>query len=119
MNINKNVSRQEIMVGVAAREIKDHEVSFIGTGLPMIAAYLAKYTHAPKSNLIFESGIIDSYPKYLATGVGDFTLLPNCVKTSGLFYALGLLQRGKIDLGYSFECQEDRYYYASSEKKIS
>ena len=104
-----NISRQEIMVGVAAREIKDNEVSFIGTGLPMIAAYLAKFTHGKNSNLLFESGIIDSKPQDLATGVGDFTLLSDCTKTSGLFYALGLLQRGKIDLGFLGGAEVDQY----------
>jgi len=33
-------TRQEIMAAAAARELRDGEVAFIGTGLPMIAAYL-------------------------------------------------------------------------------
>jgi len=107
--MNKNISRQEIMVGVGAREIKNKEVCFIGTGLPMLAAYLAKYTHAPDSTLIFESGVINSHPKYLATGVGDFTLLSNCTKISSLFYALSLLQREKIDLGFIGGAEMDQY----------
>lgn len=99
----------EIMAIAASREIKNGEVCFIGTGLPMVAAYLAKYTHAPDAMLIFESGIIGAQPRHLATGVGDFTLLKNCIKASGLYYALGLLQRGLIDLGFLGAAEIDQY----------
>lgn len=109
MNMNKIITRQEIMVSVAAHEIKNNEVCFIGTGLPMIAAYLAKFTHAPNANLIFESGIIDSFPKYLATGVADFTITSNCTKISGLLYAMSLLQGEKIDIGFIGGAEIDQY----------
>ncbi len=104
-----DVTRQEIMAVAAAREIKDGEVAFIGTGLPMVAAYLAKFTHAPSSVLVFESGIVDARPKELATGVGDFRLLNGCVKATGLYYALSLLQGGFIDIGFMGGAEVDQY----------
>ncbi len=85
-------TREELMAVAAASEIRDSEVAIIGTGLPMIASYLAKRTHAPSASLFFESGIIDAFPRDLATGVGDFRLMSNCVKAAGLYYALSLLQ---------------------------
>jgi glutaconate CoA-transferase subunit B len=104
-----DVTRQEIMAVAAAREIQDGEVAFIGTGLPMVAAYLAKFTHAPSSVLVFESGIVDARPRELATGVGDFRLLHGCVKATGLYYALSLLQGGFIDLGFMGGAEVDQY----------
>ena len=37
----------EIMVTVAAREIKNTDVVFVGMRLPLLAFFLAKATHAP------------------------------------------------------------------------
>jgi len=93
-------TRDELMAVLAAREICDGEVAFIGTGLPMVAAYLAKATHAPHVTLVFESGIIDPKPIDLATGVGDYRLLHGSTKIAGTAYALSLLQQGAIDLGF-------------------
>jgi glutaconate CoA-transferase subunit B len=93
-------TRQELMAAAAAREFRDGDVCFIGTGLPMVAAYLAKYTHAPDAVLIFESGIVDARPRELATGVGDYRLLTGCAKAADLYYTLSLLQGGFVDLGF-------------------
>jgi glutaconate CoA-transferase subunit B len=104
-----DVTRAEVMAVAAAREIRDGEVGFIGTGLPMVAAYLAKFTHAPRSVLLFESGVVDARPRELATGVGDLRLLHGCVKASGLYYALGLLQGGVVDIGFLGAAEVDQY----------
>jgi acyl CoA:acetate/3-ketoacid CoA transferase beta subunit len=103
------VTLQEIMAVAAAREIRDGEVAFIGTGLPMVAAYLAKATHAPDVVLVFESGIVGAKPKELATGVGDIRLLVGCVKSAGLYYTLSLLQGGFIDIGFLGAAEVDQY----------
>jgi glutaconate CoA-transferase, subunit B len=93
-------TRDEFMAVAASREIGDGEVAFIGTGLPMVAGYLAKATHAPRTNLVFESGIIDPKPVDLATGVGDYRLLHGATQVAGTWYALSLLQQGKVDIGF-------------------
>lgn len=109
MKEHLSYTREEIMAVAACREIRDDEVAIIGTGLPMIAAYLAKHTHAPGVSLVFESGIIDAFPKSLAIGVGDFRLMTNCVKVSGLYYALSLLQGNFVDLGFLGAAEIDQY----------
>ena len=109
MGASAPVTRSEIMAAAAAREIRNGEVAFIGTGLPMVAAYLAKATHAPDAVLVFESGIVGANPSELATGVGDVRLLVGCVKSTGLYYALGLLQGGVIDIGFLGAAEVDRY----------
>lgn len=102
-------TRQEYMAVAAAAEIRDRDVVFIGTGLPMIAAYLAKYTHAPDLTMVFESGIIGARPKGLALGVGDFRLLSRCQKAASLYYALSLVQGGRIDVGFLGAAEVDQY----------
>jgi acyl CoA:acetate/3-ketoacid CoA transferase beta subunit len=102
-------TRQEIMAVAAARELKDREVALIGTGLPMIAAYLAKFTHAPGLTLIFESGVVGAQPRGLAIGVGDFRLVSHCQKATSLYYALSLLQAGRIDVGFLGAAEIDAY----------
>jgi acyl CoA:acetate/3-ketoacid CoA transferase beta subunit len=102
-------SPQELMVVAASRLIDDGATVFIGTGLPIIAAYVAKHTHAPRCVMIFESGVIDAFPKELAAGVTDFRLMTNASKISGLYYALGLLQGGFIDIGFLGGAEVDKY----------
>jgi glutaconate CoA-transferase subunit B len=102
-------TRQELMAVTAAREFADSETCFIGTGLPMIAAYLAKATHAPNVVLVFESGTIDAQPRELAEAVGDFRLLSGAARWTGLYDALALLQRGAIDLGFLGAAELDRF----------
>ena len=92
-------SPDEIMATCTSKLIADSEVCFIGTGLPMLAGYLAKATHAPNATLMFESGIIDSEPKELARGVGDFRLVGAAMRVSDLLDALTLLHGGHVDLG--------------------
>ena len=46
------------------------------------------------------AGIVDARPRSLAIGVGDFRLLSNCTKATGLYYALSLLQGGFVDVGF-------------------
>jgi glutaconate CoA-transferase subunit B len=105
----KNITTDEIMVYIASHSFKDEKVALVGTGLPMIAAFLAKLTHAPNCKLIFESGVMDSRSRHMATGVGDFPLVSRAVKTSSLFDSLSLLQRGNIDLGFLGAAEIDPY----------
>lgn len=92
-------TRLEVMAVTASRYFRQGTVAFIGTGLPMVAAYLAKATHAPDVVLVFESGMIDPRPVDLAPAVGDFRLCYQAAMHADLFYALRLLQRGVVDLG--------------------
>ena len=93
-------SPEEFMVTAAAREIGDGDAIFVGTGLPMVAAYLARATHAPNVTLLFEAGIIDPDPRHLALGVGDFRLMCGASSVAGLYDVLGLLQKGSVDIGF-------------------
>lgn len=97
------------MAVCTAREIRDRQVVFIGTGLPMVGAYLAKATTAPRAVLMFESGVIDSSPSELAQGVGDFRLMSAAHRSSDLFDTLTLLHGGHVDLGVLGCAQVDAF----------
>jgi glutaconate CoA-transferase subunit B len=42
-----DIRATEIMVAAGANELKDGEIVVVGIGLPQIACFLAKATHAP------------------------------------------------------------------------
>ena len=64
-------SADEIMTVVAARELKDGVVCFVGIGLPSTAANLARRMHAPNAVLVYESGTIGAKPTRPPLSIGD------------------------------------------------
>jgi hypothetical protein len=53
---SKPMNPLEMVAYVLSKQVNDHEVVYIGTGLPMVAAILAKKTHAPHITFVYESG---------------------------------------------------------------
>jgi glutaconate CoA-transferase subunit B len=103
-------STLELMAVCGSREIKNGEVVFIGTGLPMIAALLAKRTHAPAAKIVFEAGFIDSNAKDIALSIADSRLGYRASGAIGLIETLGLmLQGGHVDVGFLGAAQIDAY----------
>ena len=64
-----NCTPKQMMAVVMARQIKDGDVVIVGTGLPLVAASLAKNSHAPNVVLLFDSGIFDGSPIEVPTSV--------------------------------------------------
>ncbi|KRC51987.1 hypothetical protein ASE16_02670 [Leifsonia sp. Root227] len=102
-------TRDEMMTVATSRFIRDGWNAFIGTGLPMVAAYLAKATHAPNATLMFESGVLAAEPRTIARAVGDPRLQSTARRVSGMLDALLLLQGGNVDFGVLGGAQVDRY----------
>ena len=105
-------TRNEMMIVAAARQIREGEVTIVGTGLPMAATALAMNTHAPNLNYIVETGIGDLMPVHASLSVADTRLLgaakPSFVRN--ILEALGfLVQRGLADLGFLGGAQIDMY----------
>ena len=48
-----NCTKKQMMAVVMARQIKDGDVVIVGTGLPLVAASLAKNSTAPNIALLF------------------------------------------------------------------
>ena len=67
-------TRRELMVAVAAREIRDGEKVFVGMRLPLLGFAVAKELHAPNALGIFENlshrGLPHSRARRFAGGGG-------------------------------------------------
>jgi len=103
-------STVEMMAVVAAREIRDREVVFAGTGLPILAAALAQQTHAPDCTIVFEAGGVAPKLRHLPMSVGDSRTLSGAAQAAGLFEIFTyVLQGGRVDVGFLGGAQVDRY----------
>ncbi|NWJ47856.1 MAG: ketoacid-CoA transferase [Chloroflexi bacterium] len=100
----------ELMAVTAARQIKNGEVVFAGTGLPMLGAMLAQRTHAPDCCIIFEAGTMASRLAHLPMSVGDPRVMRGAATAAGLSEVFTyVLQAGRVDVGFLSGAQIDRY----------
>ena len=98
------------MAAVAARELRDGEVVFVGIGLPNLACNLARVTHAPNLVLIYESGAVGASPSRLPVSIGDPALVTGSLMVCGMADVFQLfLQSGRIEVGFLGGAQIDRY----------
>ena len=99
-----------MMAAVAARELADGEVVFVGIGLPNLACNLARATHAPGLVLIYESGAVGAVPERLPVSIGDPALVTGSLMVCGMADVFQLfLQNGRIEVGFLGGAQVDRY----------
>jgi glutaconate CoA-transferase subunit B len=99
-----------MMAAVAARELSDGEVVFVGIGLPNLACNLARATHAPRLVLIYESGAVGAVPERLPVSIGDPALVTGSLMVCGMADVFQLfLQNGRIEVGFLGGAQVDRY----------
>jgi glutaconate CoA-transferase, subunit B len=100
----------EMMTAVAARELRDGEVVFVGIGLPNLACNLARATHAPNLVLIYESGAVGAVPERLPVSIGDPALVTGSLMVCSMADVFqSLLQNGRIEVGFLGGAQIDRY----------
>ena len=83
---------KEMMTICAAREIRNKDIVFCGTGISMLAAMAAKNINAPKSVIFFETGAIDSKLEDLPLAVGDSRIMYQASSNGGLLEAFGTMQ---------------------------
>lgn len=106
----QDYSLTELMAVTAAREIRDGEVVFAGTGLPMLGAMLAQHTHAPGCCIVFEAGTMASRLAHLPMSVGDPRTLRGAAMAAGLNEVFTyMLQAGRVDVGFLSGAQIDRF----------
>src|SRR2546430_17131540 len=90
-----------MMAAVAARELRDGEVVFVGIGLPNLACNLARATHAPNLVLIYESGAVGAVPERLPVSIGGPALVTGSLMVGGLADVFQLfLQNGRSRAGF-------------------
>ena len=101
---------QELMVVNAARLLRDHDVVFVGVGIPNLACNLAMRTHAPNLQMIYEAGVIGAQPSRLPLSIGDPSLVSGSTSVCSMYDVFTLyLQRGNVDVGFLGGAQIDQF----------
>lgn len=105
-----NYSPSELMAVAGARELGDNQVVAVGIGLPMVASFLAKLTHAPHMTMLFELGVIDPEPIDTGVGLADPRVWYRAKVLSSFVDILGMvLHRGKVDVGFLGGLEVDQF----------
>jgi glutaconate CoA-transferase subunit B len=100
----------ELMAVAGARELQDKEVVAVGLGLPVVASFLAKQTHAPNMTILFELGVIDPQPVDCGVGLADPRVWYRANVLSSFVDILGeVLHRGRVDVGFLGGLEVDQY----------
>jgi glutaconate CoA-transferase subunit B len=103
---------REMMTIVAAREIKNGDIVFCGTGISMLAAMAAKNINAPDSIMFFETGAIDAKLEEIPLAVADSRVMYLASTNGGLFDAFTTMQNpitGRHVIGILGAAQIDLY----------
>jgi glutaconate CoA-transferase subunit B len=100
----------ELMISRAAQELRNDDTTLVGVGVPNLACNLAKRTHAPDLEMIYESGTIGSDPSKLPLSIGDPVLATNARSIVPMRRGFThYLQAGRIDVGFLGGAQIDRH----------
>src|SRR5262249_22725912 len=94
---------------LAAREIRNGSVCFVGIGVPSLAAITAKKMHAPDMVLIYESGAVDALPPVPPLSTGSPSVVADTAMVTSCLGVFSMLQRGVFDLGMLSAAQVDRF----------
>jgi len=82
----------------------------VGLGLPVVASFLAKLTHAPKMTILFELGVIDPEPVDSGVGLADPRVWYRANVLSSFVDILGaVLHKGRVDVGFLGGLETDQY----------
>jgi len=97
-------------VAVAAREIADGELVFVGMRLPVLAFAVARSTHAPSALGLYEVGLLRAAPAegFLGT-MGDPPNVVGALWATRLSNVMALLAQGLVDLGFIGGAEVDRF----------
>jgi glutaconate CoA-transferase, subunit B len=100
----------ELMAVAGARELEDGQVVAVGLGLPVVASFLAKRTHAPNMTIVFEIGVISPEPIETGVGLADPRVWYRSKVLSSFADILGtVLHRGRVDVGFLGGLEVDPY----------
>ena len=108
-NYAQDYSLPELMAASAAREIQDGELAFIGVGMPLMAATVAKYTHAPKFNMMVEYGAVGPSPRRLPMCVNCAVNCERAYFTGSQREVMGAQQAGFVDVACISGAQIDKF----------
>src|SRR5512136_1885403 len=100
----------ELMAVSGARELENRQVVAVGLGLPVVASFLAKRTHAPNMTILFEIGVIDPEPIHTGVGLADPRVWYRAKVLSSFVDILGaVLHGGRVDVGFLGGLEADQF----------
>jgi glutaconate CoA-transferase subunit B len=103
-------TQSELMAAAGARELQDRQIVAVGLGLPVVATFLAKMTHAPNMTMLFELGVIDPEPIHAGVGLADPRVWYRAKVLSSFVDILGaILHKGLVDVGFLGGLETDQY----------
>lgn len=98
------------MVAVAAREIRDTELVFVGMRLPMLAYAVARGAHAPAARALYEVGLMRDQPATAFLGtMGDPPNVVRALWATRMSNVMALMAQGLVDLGFIGGAEVDRF----------
>ncbi|MBI4670000.1 MAG: 3-oxoacid CoA-transferase [Elusimicrobia bacterium] len=109
MTTTPNYTATEMIVCLGARLMKGCSTVFIGTGLPLLAAALAKKLYEPQLTAVFEFGGIGSALEELPLAVGESKTFRRAIAATGICDAMETAARGLIHYGFLGGAQIDIY----------
>ncbi len=90
--MSQDYSSTEMMAIACSRRIRNDDVVFCGTGLPMLAAVTAKMTQAPDCIIFFETGAMDPALLEIPLTVADPRVMYRASHNGGLADAFAYMQ---------------------------
>lgn len=110
MTVALGYTAREMMIYHASKAVKDKDIVLVGVGLPLIAAALAKNTHAPNLVMLFEAGVVDGNLQRIPNAVGDPSVVTGSIALHGAYNFFGYyLGAGLVDVGFIGAAQIDRF----------
>jgi len=100
----------ELMAIQIAHQVRDDDIVFAGTGLPMVGIMTANMLNAPHALLIYEAGICDGKTMHVPMSVCDQRAANMSSSLGGLVDTFGFfLQQGFVTLGFLGGAAIDKY----------
>src|SRR5437899_9527110 len=108
--MSESYTPQELMVAVAAREIRDGDLVFVGMRLPILAYAVARNSHAPEARGLFEVGLMRDQPASAFLGtMGAPPNVAGALWATRMSNAMALMAQGQVDLGFIGGAEVDRF----------
>ncbi|MGE5396718.1 MAG: CoA-transferase subunit beta [Chitinophagales bacterium] len=90
-------------------QIKDGQIVYVGTGLPMVGAILAAKTHAPHITLVYESGGQDPLSGPMPWSVGGPATYRKAPMSLEMPLSFAMATNGYVDIAFQGAAQIDMY----------
>ncbi len=99
----------EMLAYNIALNIEDGQIVYVGTGLPMVGAMLAKKTHAPNITMVYESGGQDPLEGDMPWSVGCPFTFRKSPMSMEMAISFGQCALGYVDIAFQGGAQIDMY----------